>query len=151
MTDWTRQTYFEDLDVGAEIPTVTIPVTVQRMVMEAGANRDFAPIHHNPGYARSAGAPDMYVNTFFIQFLFERTLREWMGLDGQLERLGPFRMAKFNTVGSTMACRGRVTDKRVDSGKNLVELEIWHENENGEVTVPGRAVVSLPSRHDPML
>ena len=31
---------------GEEIPAIAIPITLQRLVMEAGANRDLSLIHH---------------------------------------------------------------------------------------------------------
>ena len=36
-----------ELSEGMELPTVSIPITLQRLVMEAGANRDFSLIHHD--------------------------------------------------------------------------------------------------------
>ena len=79
MTDWTRQITLDDVVVGAEIPEISMPVTLQRLVMEAGSNRDLSLIHHNKEVAQSTGADDAYMNTFFIIGLFERMLREWMG------------------------------------------------------------------------
>lgn len=144
MADWSRQLYFEDVVVGQEIPAVSLPLTLQRLVMAAGSNRDFMPLHHNRDVARDAGAEDVFANTFFIQGLFVRTLREWIGLRGRIKRIA-FQMRGFNCVGETLTCRGRVTGLRREGGENLVDLEIWHETGKG-VTTPGTAVVALPSR-----
>ena len=35
---------------------ISIPITLQRLVMEAGANRDFSLMHHDGSIARTAGA-----------------------------------------------------------------------------------------------
>ncbi len=45
-----------------------------------------------------------------------------------------------------MTCRGVVTAKRQEGGENLVELEVWTENPEGQKTTPGTATVALPSR-----
>ncbi len=38
------------------------------------------------------------------------------------------------------------TDRYVVDGEHIVALELWGENQRGEVTVPGSAEVVLPSR-----
>ena len=38
--------------VGDVLPAIEIPITLQRLVMEAGANRDFSLMHHDSAVAR---------------------------------------------------------------------------------------------------
>jgi hypothetical protein len=38
--------------VGESLPAISIPITLQRLVMEAGANRDFSLMHHDGAVAR---------------------------------------------------------------------------------------------------
>ena len=52
--------------------------------------------------------------------------------------------------GDTQWCKGKVTRKYVHDNAPLVDIEIWAENQRGEVTAPGHATVMLPSR-DPRL
>ena len=66
-----------DITVGLELPTASIPITLQRLVMEAGANRDFSLIHHDSQVARATGASGAFANTFFLMGMFERVMREW--------------------------------------------------------------------------
>jgi hypothetical protein len=40
--------------------------------------------------------------------------------------------------------RGRVIAKRQGTEGNVVELEVWEENAEGRVLMPGTAVVALP-------
>ena len=145
MTDWAKKLYFEDVEVGSEAPSVSMPITLQRLVMEAGANRDFAPIHHNREIARATGAQDAYMNTLFIMALFERTLREWIGIYGTIRKIGPFRMVLFNCVGDVVTFKAKVRDKSHSDGANEVKLDVWAETEQGR-TVTGEAIVALPSR-----
>jgi hypothetical protein len=69
-----------------------------------------------------------------------------MGDDAWLWRLDcEFR--KFNWVGDTHWMRGRVTRKYLaDGGRAAVDLDIWGENQRGEITTPGHATILLPSR-----
>jgi acyl dehydratase len=144
--DWSKQRYFEDVKEGDEVPPVVFPMTVFRLVVEAGANRDFNQIHHNTPVTQAQGAPDMYANNVFIQGMWERTVREYIGLGGRFKKTGPFRMRIFNNVGETVVTKGTVKRKWVEDGDNLVELEIVSEHSRGTSVGPGPVVVSLPSR-----
>jgi len=144
--DWSAQLFFEDVKVGDEVPSVAFPITVQRLVMEAGANRDFNGIHHNREIARSYGAPDMFCNNFFLQAMWERTVREYIGLRGIICKIGPFRMRIFNPVGDTVVVKGTVLRKFQQNERNLLELRMWSENSRGISVGPGPVLVTLPSR-----
>jgi acyl dehydratase len=132
----------EDVYVGEEIAPFGVPLTLQRLVMEAAANRDFTPLHHDRDDARATGAPDAYANTMFIQALLEAGLRSWMGARGWLEEL-EIRMEAFNLVGRVVTAHGRVTKIEPDAGGGAVWLDVWMEAD-GERTVVGEARVRLP-------
>jgi acyl dehydratase len=144
--DWSAQRYWDDVAEGDDVPPVEFPLTVYRLVVEAGGNRDFNAIHHNSEVARASGAPEMYANTGFLLGMWERAIREFAGLDGSVRRITGFRMRRFNVVGQTVVVRGRVLGKRREDNASLVELELWSEVD-GEVTVgPGTVTVVLPER-----
>ena len=140
MVDWSRQITLDDVAVGTKIPEICLPITLQRLVMEAGSNRDLSLIHHDREVAQSTGAADAYMNTFFILGLFERMLQEWMGTQGRLKKIGSLQMKSFNVVGDVVYCRGKVTGKQDDG---TVSLDIRMENEE-RVTVTAVAEVVLP-------
>jgi hypothetical protein len=144
--DWSAQRYWDDVAEGDDVPPVEFPLTVYRLVVEAGANRDFNAIHHNSEVAHASGAPEMYANTGFLLGMWERAIREFAGLEGSVRRITGFRMRRFNVVGQTVVVRGRVLGKRREDDAPLVELELWSEVD-GEVTVgPGTVTVVLPER-----
>ena len=134
---------FSDVTEGAEVPTFPVALTLQRLVMEAAANRDFAPIHHDRDIARATGAPDAYANTMLHQAIFEATLRQWMGLGGRLRKLR-FSMRSFATTGAELTGGGRVTGLRPDGDGGFVDLEIWTES-GGNRAASGTATVWLPA------
>lgn len=134
---------FDEVAEGADLPGFSIPLTLQRLVMEAGANRDFMPIHHDREISRATGAPDVYANTMLIQAMFEATLREWMGLAGRVRRLR-FSMRSFATVGQTLSGGGRVTATRAGDDGGLVDLEVWTDAGSTRTAV-GTATVWLPA------
>jgi len=140
----TRQRVLADVTVGEQLEPVAFPLTVYRLVMEAGACRDFNSIHHNSEYARSTGAPDMYAATAFLLGTWERTIRQYIGTGGTIRSLRGFRMRRFNPVGTTVVVRGEVLSAVADGEVGVVELALRCENA-GEVTVgPGSATVTVP-------
>ena len=144
--DWSTQRYWEDVSEGDEVPAITFPLSVYRLVVEAGANRDFNSIHHNTEYAQKTGASEMYANVIFLQGMWERTVREFIGLAGVLKSLKGFRMKVFNTAGDTVITKGVVKRKWQEGEEALVELQMWSENAKGISVGPGTVVVSLPRR-----
>ena len=145
-TDWSEQRYFEDVKEGDAVPPITINVTIARLVVEAGANRDFNQIHHNSPVSIATGAPEMYANNGFIQGWWERCVREYVGLGGRFRKTGPFRMNIFNVVGEAVTTSGAVKRTWEEDGEHLVELEIRSEMSQGVSVGPGPVVVALPSR-----
>jgi acyl dehydratase len=139
-----RQRTYDDVKLGDELEAVSFPLTVYRMVVAAGGNRDFNSIHHNSDYARASGAPEMYASTFTLMGMWERVVRDFIGSAGTIRSIKNFRMRSFNLVGRTVVVRGRVTDKRLDGEVGVVTLEI-KSSFDGEVTVgPGTVDVTLP-------
>ena len=134
----------DEVKEGVELPEFSVPLTLQRLVMEAGANRDFAPIHHDREISHATGAPDPYANTMLVQAVFEATLREWMGLAGRLCKLG-FTMRAFAAAGAILSGHGRVTAVRAAQGGGFVDLDIWTDS-GGSQTATGSATVWLPSQ-----
>ena len=134
---------FGEVAAGTDLPPFPVPLTMQRLVMEAAANKDFTPIHHDRELTRATGAPDPYANTMLVQAVFEATLREWMGLAGRLRKL-QFSMRSFATAGAVLSGHGRVTGTRADGGDGgYVDLEIWTES-GGARAASGTATVWLP-------
>jgi len=142
------QRHWEDVTEGEALAPLRFPLTVYRLVMAAGANRDFNAIHHNSEHAKRSGASEMYANTLFLQGMWERTVREYIGLAGTIRHIHGFRMGSFNTVGDTVVVQGSVTRKFIEGGFGLVDLKLWSENRHGISVGPGSVLVTLP-RHDP--
>jgi acyl dehydratase len=144
--DWGRQRQWDEVEEGQELRPVEFPLTVYRLVVEAGANRDFNSIHHNSEFAKASGAPEMYANTTFLLGMWERAVREFIGLRGRIHAINGFRMSSFNTAGQTVTVKGTVRRKWMDGERAMVELEVRSENDEGVSVGPGTVSVSLPKR-----
>lgn len=130
--------------IDEELPDVVIPLTVYRLIMAAGGNRDFNSIHHNSEYARLTGAEEMYANTSFLLASWERLVREWMGDAGRIVSIKGFRMNSFNYVGDTLTVKGKVAS--IDNPE--VDIQVWCENSRGVSVGPGIVRVILPGREE---
>jgi acyl dehydratase len=72
-------------------------------------------------------------------------LTNWMGDAGFLEGLN-VKLLTPNLHGDTQWCKGKVTRKYTEHERFLVDCHIWCENQRGEQTANGTAVVRLLSR-----
>jgi len=139
---WAQQLYREDISINSELSPISIPITLQRLVMEAGANRDLSLMHHDRDIAQATGSPDAFANTYFILGMFERLLREWMGLKGRIKTINSLRMKTFNCPGDLLTFKAKIISLEEN---NTVALNLWVESEKG-TTVTAEAIVELPQR-----
>ena len=69
----------------------------------------------------------------------------WMGDNGFVRKLSA-RLKMPVIFGDCNYFKGKVAGKRKENGMGLVDLELWGENQFGQVTIKGSAVVELPCR-----
>ncbi len=117
--------------------SLNIPDTVQRL-------------HWEPERAQELGLPTSYDYGGLRETWLCHLVTDWMGDDGWLWKLS-CQHRRFNFIGDTSWIKGKVSDKRQEDGRNLVELEIWCENQRRVVTSPGSAIVLLPTRAEPVV
>jgi len=151
-----KQLYWEDVEVGAELPPISKIATTQKLVMWAGASGDFNPLHYQESFARSRGMPNVLVHGRLKAHWLIHLVENWIGEEGRIKKLScqyrgedyPRKMTSEITYeeGETWWCKGVVTKKYVEEGKHMVDCDIWVENGRGEKTTPGKATVVLPSR-----
>ena len=168
--------YYEDTHIGEEIDTVLRgPLSLQDMTAflvgtgrssahgvllrealrhpdhffrnpEAGGGLEYTGIGHlRDSVAEAVGVPGAYDYGPQRVSWMGTLLTNWMGDDAFLKRLR-VECRRFNVYGDTQYLKGKVIGKHIDNGSPLVDLEIWAENQRGQVTAPGQATVLLPSR-----
>jgi acyl dehydratase len=113
---------------------------------EAGGGVEYTGIgHHRESVAKEVGVPGTYDYGPQRSSWMASMVTNWMGDAGVLKRVRT-EMRRFNIVGDTTFCKGKVVRKYVKDQVGLVDIEIAAENQRGEVTTPGIATVALPSR-----
>ena len=75
-------------------------------------------------------------------------LTNWAGDFGYLSQL-EIRFPSFNIMGDTTWCYGKISGKRQEEGKNIVEIEVWNDNQLGTRVTEGVAEILLPSNSNP--
>lgn len=134
---------FEEVWVGMEIPPLVKQTSTLLSARWAGASGDYDPIHYDNEYAISRKLPTSILNGRLKVALLIQLVTNWVGAPGLLRKIS-VQHRGMDLVGEPVTCKGRVIDKYVREGENLVECEIWAENPKGERTAPGAATVALP-------
>ena len=139
------QVYFQDVQEGQEIPSLTDKPTSQRLVMWAAASGDFYQIHYDKDFALGNGLPERITHGALKHALLGRLVHQWAGDEGRVKKVA-CQYRGMDIVNEDVTCHGVVKRKYQDGNENLVELELWTETPQGQKTTPGTAVVALPSR-----
>ena len=141
----TQQVYFEDIKVGDEVPTLVKKPSPRQLVKWAGASGDYYEIHYDKDFALGNNLSGIIVHGWLHLSFLGQMMTDWIGEEGTLTKLGGSYRGML-VPREDLFCKGKITKKYADNGKNYVEAEIWVENPRGEKTTPGSATVTLPSR-----
>jgi acyl dehydratase len=140
--------YFEDVEVGHELPAlVKGPIQQIQLTRYAGASGDFNPIHQDDAFAKAAGMGGVFAHGMLSMGFVAQSVTDWLGV-GTVKKIG-VRFAGLVRLGDVLTCRGTLIAKRPakdGQADNLVDLELWAENQKGEKVVTGKATAALASR-----
>jgi Uncharacterized conserved protein len=143
-----RQLYYEDVEVGQAIPTLVTSVDPVQMFFFSAATYNGHRIHYDRAWATEVeGYPDIVVQGPLQAALLARAVTEWIGGAGRLVRFAVQNRASC-FPGEELHFGGTVTGKREADGAALVDLEIRGAKADGQLLMPGTAVVALPRRGD---
>jgi acyl dehydratase len=114
---------------------------------EAGGGVEYTGIgHHRESAAKEVGVPGTYDYGPQRSAWVATLVTNWMGDAGFLKRIKT-ELRRFNTMGDTTWCKGKIVKKYLQDGYALVDIDVWAENQRGEKTVTnGAATVVLPSK-----
>ena len=98
-------------------------------------------IHYDAAYAATEGYPGVLVQSHLHGCWLARLVREWAGPRARLREFS-WQNRRFAVPGEVLHLTGTV----VAVHDRLVECELREVNQDGQLCVPGRAVVELPLR-----
>ena len=135
---------WSEVEVGTELPALSVPVERATLVRYAGASGDFNPIHWNQEFAMSVGLPDVIAHGMFTMASAARLVTTWVGDPGAVLDYG----VRFTRpvgvpndgVGAVIEITGVVGEKLDDQ---RVRVDITAKCEGVTVLAKASAVVRL--------
>ena len=142
-----KEIYFEDVEVGAELPGLEKgPMTTAHLMRWSAAMENWHKIHYDKPYAMEHDKlPGLLINGSLKQQFVMQLLADWAGPGGWVWKAG-FQFRAMNVVNETMRVWGRVSGKREGPGYGLIDIELGILNDVDKESTPGSAVVALPYR-----
>ncbi|MCC7363089.1 MAG: acyl dehydratase [Dehalococcoidia bacterium] len=135
------QRYFEDVQVGEELPPMVKNASRAQLFLYSAASSNPHRIHYDREYAAVEGHPDVLVHGPLQGAWLSQFVTDWMGPAGRLLNLTWQNRARAFPE-RDLTFRGRVTA----AADGVVELELREEDDTGQVCMPGTARVALPRR-----
>ena len=134
--------YLEDIRAGDEAPPVVVAnITRTHIVKYAGASGDFNPIHHDELYAIRGGNDRVFAMGMMTAGFLSHMITDWVG-DGKLRKY-KVRFARQVWPGDTVTCKGKITKKYTQGGKNYIEADVFAENQRAEKVITGTIVAEV--------
>jgi acyl dehydratase len=138
--------YFEDVNVGDELPAWSRQTDFMNWNRYAAVNDEFVYIHMDDEAGRAAlneqGAFGMG-NLRYTYIL--NALRDWIGDEAEIRECG-VQFRAINQKNDILTVTGKVTEKKVEDGENRVYLDMNVVNQNGDGTCPAHAILALPNK-----
>ena len=126
--------------VGQELPELVKHPTTRQLVQYAGASGDFYEIHYDQAFAKSVALPGVILHGLLKAAFLGQLVTDWLGDRGTLKTF-EVSYRGLDVPDKPYRCRGRVTKVEGD----VVELEVWGEDPDGQRTTLGTASVAMRS------
>ena len=135
---------YADVEVGTELPPLTVTLQRINLVMYAGASGDFNIIHWNQRVAQAVGLPDVIAHGMLTMASAGRVVTDWVGDPGAVVEYGvrftrPVVVPDDDT-GATVEISGKVAEKRDDG---TVRVDLTATFQGATILGKAQAVVRL--------
>jgi acyl dehydratase len=138
MGDW------DSIKEGEALPELRKRPGVTDLVKYAAGSGDFNPLHHDPEFPQAKALGSIIVHGRYKYAALGELVSSWLQHRGRVRKLScQYRGMDF--PGKTIVCKGTVARKWEEDGERRVQLSIWTENEEGQKTTPGEALVVFPA------
>ena len=137
-----RSFYWSELRVGDDLPPLTKPAIDRvQIVRYAASSVDFNRLHLDEPYAHAVGFPGLFAPGMLAMAFVGQLLTAWLRR-GHVRKLGA-RFIKIVWPGDELTCRGRIAELRRETGACYADVELWAENQKGELVLRGQATCEL--------
>src|SRR3989442_3063508 len=137
-----RSFYWSELRVGDDLPPLTKPAIDRvQIVRYAASSGDFNRLHLDEPYAHAVGFPGLFAPGMLAMAFVGQLLTAWLRR-GHVRKLGA-RFVKIVWPGDELTCRGRIAELRKENVACYADVELWAENQKGELVLRGQATCEL--------
>lgn len=137
-----RKLYFENVRVGDELPAMAkSPIDRVQLARYAAATNDYNPLNIDELQAKGIGMPSVVSPATLGLGFLGQLVTDW-ARGGQVKRASA-RFTRMLWPGDTLVCKGRVSDRWGEGGRYHVELDVWAENQKGELVVRGNVTLKV--------
>jgi acyl dehydratase len=137
-----RSFYWTELRVGDDLPPLTKPAVDRvQIVRYAASSGDFNRLHLDEPYAHQVGFPGLFAPGMLPMAFVGQLLTAWLRR-GHVRKLSA-RFVKIVWPQDELTCRGRIAELRREGGACYADVELWAENQKGELVLRGQATCEL--------
>ena len=137
-----RSFYWSELREGDDLPPLSKPAIDRLQIARyAGAANDFNRLQLDEPFAHSLGFRGAFAPGALAMGFVGQLLTDWLRR-GHVRRLSA-RFVKIIWPGDELTCHGRVSELRKEKGACYADLELWAENQKGELVLRGQATCEL--------
>ena len=138
---------YDEVEVGDQLPPLTVPVTRLDLIRYAGASRDFNIIHWNERFAKAVGLPDVIAQGMFTMATAARLVTDWVGDPAAVVEYG----VRFSSMvpvpdddtGTSLVVSGTVEEKLEGKRVSIGLTARVGGADGAKVLTQARAVVQL--------
>jgi acyl dehydratase len=134
---------FEEIQVGDVLPEFRKTPTLQTLVKYSAGGGDFNPLHHDYEFHQAKQIGSIIVHGRFKYASLGEFVSNWLGHAGRIRKIS-CQYRGMDLPNQEFVCKGVVKKKSSEGGRNVVELDVWTENQQGKKTTPGSAVIVFP-------
>ena len=141
-----KQIYFEDVEVGAPLPSLVKGISLVTILKWGAAVNDYGPHHYDQQFANQMlGLPNVIAHGPHNAAFLAQLVTNWIGGEGMLKK--HYAEMRGNVFpGDTMTFQGKVANKYIKDGEGFVEIESWAQNQKGRRVTLGKSTAMLPRR-----
>lgn len=137
-----RSFYWSELRVGDDLPPLTKPAIDRvQIVRYAASAGDFNRLHLDEPYAHQLGFPGLFAPGMLPMAFIGQLLTSWLRR-GHVRKMSA-RFVKIVWPADELTCRGRIQELRKEGGGCYADVELWAENQKGELVLRGQATCEL--------
>jgi len=137
-----RSFYWSELRTGDDLPHLSkSAIDRVQIARYAGASNEFNRLQLDEPYAQSLGFHGTFAPGTLAMGFVGQLLTNWLQR-GHVRKLAA-RFVKLVKPGDELVCRGRISELRRESGACYADLEVWAENQKGELVLRGQATCEL--------